>query len=183
MREFNDLNEYLRGADAPGLILPINGVRYEILPVKADVGAWCNQMHSVAKAINNAHTAAEVQHAADMMEDAEKPPRGLTIHEALLGDAHETMFTDGVDHVRMQIVTMAVFAWVVGGDRAAEAVWTTGGHPERYAPADNRGSRRNNGSPTALAIRTQSPASTSATSSPRTSRRQHGGRRSRGRKS
>ena len=183
MREFNDLNEYLRGADEPGLILPINGVRYEILPVKADVGAWCNQMHSVAKAINNAHTAAEVQHAADMMEDAEKPPRGLTIHEALLGDAPETMFTDGVDHVRMQIVTMAVFAWVVGGDRAAEAVWTTGGHPERYAPADNRGLTEEQWESYGIGHKDPITGLYQRYILPRTSRRQHGGRRSRGRKS
>ena len=181
MKRFGDLDDFLSGDNAPGLLLTIAGRAYSVPPPSAQVGLWCERIAATAGQVRQATTDAEMAAVAERVEQLPTLPGDATFPERVLGTAYPAMVADGVDHIRLRIAAMTAFLWIVGGDEAAERFWSSGGRPEALGP-DNRADRRAS-TTTAGAPTTRQPGSTSGTSPRNTSSRGARARRSRGRKS
>lgn len=183
MKRFADLDDFLIGDAAPGLVLTIAGHQYAVPPPSAEVGLWCERAATAAGAVQTAATDAEVAAAAAQVEQLPELPGELTLPERLLTvPIHAAMVANGVDHVRIRIATMTTWVWIVAGEERAQAYWEAGGRPEALRPAMNRAQRRASSS-TGGASTTSSPDSTSGTRSPTKSVGGKRARRSRGRRS
>lgn len=179
MKRFADLDQYLAGDAAPGLVLTIAGHAYQVPPPSAEVGLWCERIATTAGQVRQATTDAEMASAADRVEQLPTLPGDATFPERVLGSAYAAMVADEVDHIRLRIAAMTAWLWIVSGDDAAERFWTSGGRPEALGP--NRAARRAS-TTMGEAPSTPRPGSGSGTSHPSTSGRGRG-RRSRGRRS
>ncbi|MBN1172128.1 MAG: hypothetical protein JXA67_08130 [Micromonosporaceae bacterium] len=181
MKRLADLDAFLAG-DEPGLELIIGGRVYTVPPPDAATGLWCQRVTVAAGHLRAAATEAEASAAAARIDQIADLDGDLTLPERVLGPAHAAMVAGGVDHARLRIAAMTALLWIVSGDEAAEAYWTSGGRPEALRPADNRAERRASSS-TGGAATTKPLASTSGTKPPNTSGGKKRGRRSRGRRS
>ncbi|NIL56711.1 DUF7426 family protein [Salinispora arenicola] len=158
---------------------------YVIPQPSAELGLWCEGVAQMVGAINDASSPDEVQAAVDALNRLPELETGLTLAQRVMGSAYDVMMADGVPHTAIQHCAGTVYAWIVGGERAAERYWMSGGRPEASGPgnrAQRRQANRNGtgGNRTAEADTTQPPASGSGTTSlPTPGRRSRGRRRGR----
>jgi hypothetical protein len=159
---------------------------YVVPLASAELGLWCQMVAEVSGRIHAASTPDEIKDVVDRIEndlpDLDGGP--LTMAQRTLGKAYDQMVADGVSHAHIQYCGATAYAWIVGGEEAAERYWTSGGRLGEAARPANRQERRAVGqTSTAAANGTNTPASTSGTRSPNRSSGSGRARRSRGRKS
>ena len=188
MAKLSGLSQYftpgLELCDVPGA----DGVgRAYVVPLaSAELGLWCQMVAEVSGRIHAASTTDEIKDVVDRIErdlpDLDGGP--LTMAQRTLGGAYDQMTADGVSHQHIQFCGATAYAWIVGGEEAAERYWKSGGRPGEAAGPANRAARRAVGrTSSAAAAATNTPASTSGTRSRSGSSRNGRGRGSRGRKS
>jgi hypothetical protein len=164
---------------SPGLELSVpdaSGTEHDyVVPLaSAELGLWCQQLAEVSGRIHAASTPAEIQEIVDRIE--QEMPRldgNKTLAQRVLGDAYDQMTADRIPHAYVQYCGNTAYAWIVGGEEAAERYWTSGGRPGEAPSPANRAERRAAGRMnTAAANETRSPGSSSGTRSrSRSSRR------------
>ncbi len=187
MAKLSGLSEFFR----PGLEL--GGVpgrdeveRSYVVPLpSAELGLWCQLLAEQGGRIHSASTAEEMQEIITAIE-AELPELGAdakTMAQKVLGSAYAAMMADGVDHLSIQYCGNTAYAWIVGGEEAAERYWKSGGQPGEAQRPANRQERRAGRTNTGAANATKQPASTSGTRSPTRSSRRGRARGTRGQRS
>ena len=178
MARFDDLDRYFD----PGLTLTVRGREYRLPLPSAELGLWCRRMAEAAGAVNEASTPEEMEAAVARVNALPNLPGDLTLPERVLGDVYGRMVADGVPDPYLTFCGNTAYVWIIGGEEAAEAYWTSGGRPEVLGPGNRaqRRAARTGGTSTAGAAETPSAASTSGTSSRKRSRSRGRGRRSPG---
>jgi hypothetical protein len=171
----------------PGLTLEVPGAdgveREYVIPLaSAELGLWCQMVAELAGEITKASTAEEIQ-AVTARIDELPDPDSRTMAQRTLGDAYDRMTADGVSHAHIQYCGATAYAWIVGGEEAAERYWKSGGHPEAPRPANRQERRAAGRTSTAAAAATPRPGSTSGTRSQKTSSSSGRAKASPGRKS
>lgn len=175
---------------APGLVLADvpgrDGVEreYTVPLASAELGLWCQTIANATMQIHRASTPEDVQEAVKLVEQLPEMDGQTSLERRVLGDAYDQMTADGVSHQHIAYCAATAYAWILGGDEAAERYWTSGGVPgEAVGPvpnrADRRASQKAGSSPTTstgAATTTPHPASGRGTNS----RRRGRGRASRG---
>ncbi len=186
MAKLSGLSQYFD----PGLTL--GGVpgrdgseREYVVPLPdAELGLWCQLLAEAGGRIHAASTEEEMQAAIGRIEALpELKGDDLTLAQRTLGAAYQAMMADGVSHPHIQYCGATAYAWIVGGEEAAERYWKSGGRPEAWGPVPNRADRRAGRTSTGAAGGTRTPASTSGTTSPSRSSGRGRARGSRGRRS
>jgi hypothetical protein len=159
---------------------------YVVPLASAELGLWCQMVAEVSGRVHAASSAAEIQEIVDRIE-RELPDlgdSGRTMAQRTLGDTYLQMMADGVSHAHIQYCGNTAYAWIVGGEEAAERYWTSGGRPgEAHRPANRQERRAVGRTNTAVASGTSTQASTSGTTSRTGSSRSGRARGGRGRKS
>jgi hypothetical protein len=182
MARFDDLDRYFD----PGLTLTVRGKEYVLPLPPAELGLWCRRVAEAAGAVNAASTPQELEAAVGRVHALPDLPGDLTLPERTLGDAYRQMVADGVPDPYITFCGNTAYVWIIGGEQAAEAYWTSGGRPEALGPgnrASRRAAERTGGTSTAVASGTRPPASTSGTNTRQRSRSRGRGHRSPGRSS
>lgn len=164
--KLTELDEYLD----PSMSLTVLGREYQVQPVSGEMGLWCRRLAVRAGAeVTDESTGDDLAEATERVlgeADALPPPPGdpaSTFEERLLADAMHAMIADQVPDPYIQFCAQTAYWRVLGGDRAAELYWTSGGNPQRSGPA-NRQERR------AAAKRAASGSGTMRTGAARTTR-------------
>lgn len=177
------LGEYARYHD-PTLILGDvpgrDGITrdYVIPEPSAELGLWCQGVAEMYGRIDSASTPDEIKSSIDALNELPELESGLTLGQKLLGDVYGRMMADGVSHPAIQHCAGTVYAWIVGGEAAAERYWAGRGEASRPGNrAARRAAQRTGGSRTAEAPGTPQPGSTSGTRSRSRSRRSGGARK------
>ncbi|TCB97584.1 hypothetical protein E0H26_11740 [Micromonospora zingiberis] len=136
---------------SPGLILADvpgrDGVEreYTVPLASAELGLWCQTIANATMQIHRASTPEDIQQAVTLIEDLPEMDDRTSLERRVLGDAYTQMMTDGVSHQHIAYCAATAYAWILGGDEAAERYWTSGGVPgEAVGPAMNRADRRAN---------------------------------------
>jgi hypothetical protein len=178
---FDDLDRYFD----PGLTLTVRGKEYVLPLPSAELGLWCRRVAEAAGAVNAADSPKEMEAAVARVHALPDLPGDLTLPERTLGAAYGQMVADGVPDPYLTFCGNTAYVWIIGGEAAAEAYWTSGGRPEVLGPG-NRAQRRaaaRGGTSTAAAAETRPPASTSGTNTRKRSRSRGRGHRSPGSRS
>ncbi|MEU8821800.1 hypothetical protein [Actinoplanes sp. NPDC048796] len=184
MAKLGSLGEYFN----PGLELTVpdkDGVErdYVVPLASAELGLWCQLLAEQGGRIHSASTAEEMQEVIAAIE-AELPELGVdakTMAQRCLGTAYAEMMADGVSHLHIQYCGNTAYAWIVGGEEAAERYWRSGGQlGEAQRPANRQERRAAGRTNTASANGTPSPASTRTTKSRSRSSGRGRGRATRG---
>jgi hypothetical protein len=172
--KFGELDDFF----SPGLEFTVAGRPYTVAPPSGEVGLWCERVAIAAGGVREAKTDAEIAAAMERVTALPQLPGDLTLAQRVLGETHQKLIDDGVDHHRIKFVGATAYVWIVVDEEAALKYWQSGGRPEAAAP--NRAARRSKS--TGAASSTRRRGSTSGTSSPKTSSRA-AGRRSAGKTS
>jgi hypothetical protein len=188
MAKLSGLSEYfnpgLELADVPGRDDQLHS--YVVPLPSAELGLWCQMMAEAAGRIHSSSTADEMQKIIDLIEE-EIPDLAVdtkTMAQRVLGDTYAQMVADGVDHFHIQFCGATAYAWIVGGEEAAERYWKSGGRAGEAPGPANRQERRAAGrTSTASGNATRSRASTRTTKSPSKSPKPTKATASRGRRS
>lgn len=114
---------------------------YVIPEPSAELGLWCQGVAQLYGQVDAASTADEIEAAVKALNDLPDLENGLTLGQKLMGSAYEAMMADGVTHPTISYCAGTVYAWIVGGENAAERFWRRGGQGEAEGPA-NRATRR-----------------------------------------
>lgn len=194
-----ELDEYFD----PGMELTVLGVEYVVPPVSAAIGLWCRRIssHAGADVPDEDTTGDELVEASKRVRAvAQETPAPPGINPAtpfeviLLGTALDEMVANDVPDPYVQFCAQTHFWRILGGDKAAERYWTSGGNPQPAGPA-NRQERRavakakprkasgSRTTGTAAARTTRSRASGTGTSTPKPSVKNAPAKRSRGTRS
>lgn len=164
----------------PGLVLPINGKDYKVLPASINLAIWCKYVEEVARA---ARTGREPVLPDQRPPD---PPPGMSFEEWMLRGVYAEMVADNVLAPVVKHAARTAYVWIALDDaQAAEHYWETGWDesqepfdPEGQGPVQNRAQRRaaqrTGGNRTGEVSGTPSPANSSGTRSRRRSKRRGG---------
>lgn len=137
------------------ITLPINGKKYVINAVDADMGLFLTELSTVVTAADSGSDPSQEQLDA-MKALAQKldlnSEQGM---QRLLGPAYEQMKDDGVPFVKLQRVVQTIVTWTVVDKKTAVMVWN-GMPPKARQPQDRRAGK-------ASASTTKKQASTSRT--------------------
>jgi hypothetical protein len=114
---------------------------YIIPEPSAELGLWCEGVAQLPMQVGEESTPEEIAAITQALNSLPELRNGLTLGQKLMGGAYEAMMADGVSHPTIQHCAGTVYAWIVGGEDAAERFWRRGSRGEAEGPA-NRAQRR-----------------------------------------
>lgn len=156
---YRDLNEFFD----PGLRLPIGGKKYQIPPIDAETGLYCQALVDAGLAEAQGSTPSEAD-TAKLDDLAERD-----LYRDLLGPAYDQMIRDGVSWPALQHAAQTALIHFTAGEEAAEEFWLSGGKPQPRQPGDHKAAggqtRQRSSRSTGAASTTRQRASTSGTTS------------------
>ena len=138
------------------ITLPINGKKYVIEAVDADLGLFLAEMSTISTAIESGAKPTEDQIAElkAMVERLDLKSEG-GMHRLLGAEVYEQMVEDGVPYLKIQLVVQTVVTWTLVDKKTAIQVWN-GMPPKARTPQDHQAGKGSGSS-------TRKRASTKAT--------------------
>jgi hypothetical protein len=129
--EFKELT-----TDQDAITLPINGQKYTIAAVDADLGLFLTELSTIVTAVESGAKPSEAQidSLKSMVEKLD-----LNSEEGIrrtLGPAFDQMRADGVPWAKIQLAVSTVVTWTVADKKTAIQVWN-GMPPKALVPQDH----------------------------------------------
>lgn len=130
--EFKELT-----TDEDSITLPINGNRYTIPAVDADLGLFLVELSTLTTAMEAGQEPTEQQTAELRSMVSRLDLNSEDGMRRTLGDAYDQMRADGVSWKRISHVVQVVVTWTIADKKTAIQVWR-GMPPKAKKPQDRR---------------------------------------------